>query len=180
MRADFEIWKPIKGYEGLYEVNNWGDVRSLDKVVSCRYGKKRTAKGQVLNPSLSRGYPQVVLSDKGVHKHFFVHRLVAEAFVPNPDNLPEINHKDENPTNPYWRNLEWCNHQYNINYGSRNAKSGMASSKAVAKYDINGTIIKTYKSIREASKDSNTSCQNICSVLKGRQKTSGGYIWKYA
>ena len=116
-----EEWRSVVGYEGLYEVSNTGQVRSLDRYVK---GKSyRLHKGKVLSPGKnSRGYLSAVLSYNGKHKAITVHRLVAEAFLPNPDNLPEINHKDEDKTNNSVDNLEWCDRSYNNNYGTRKDK----------------------------------------------------------
>ena len=114
-----EEWRPIEGYEGLYEISSYGKVRSLD-----RYDNRNCfRKGKVLSPVKNKdGYLQVNLCCNGKYKMFLVHRLVAQAFILNPDNLPEINHKDENPGNNNVDNLEWCNRKYNINYGSRKDK----------------------------------------------------------
>lgn len=105
-----EIWKEIEGYAGLYEVSNWGNIRSL------KFGRK-------LNPAVnSSGYKLISLSKEGKSKSFSVHRLVAEAFIPNSNNYPCINHKDENKTNNHVGNLEWCTQKYNCNYGNYNKK----------------------------------------------------------
>ena len=118
-----EIWRPIEGYEGLYEVSSYGRVRSLDKYVKCDYEKYRLHKGKVLSPGKDKdGYLSVVLSCNGKLHLKKIHRLVAEAFIPNPDNLPQVNHKDEDKTNNRVDNLEWCNRKYNCNYGSRNIR----------------------------------------------------------
>lgn len=118
-----EIWKNIKGYEGLYQVSNYGKVRSLDKKVkgSNQYGKIFfvTKKGKQLKSRIKNGYCNVHLIKNGVLKEFTIHRLVAEAFIPNPNNLPQVNHKDENKANNYVENLEWCTRSYNCSYGSR-------------------------------------------------------------
>ena len=110
-----EIWKPVVGYEGLYEVSNTGRVRSLD-----RYDRmNRFWKGRILNLHTDTGgylYAQLYLNGKG--KNYLVHRMVAQAFIPNPDNLPQVNHKDENKINDCVENLEWCSREYNINYGT--------------------------------------------------------------
>ena len=112
-----EIWKPVVGYEGLYEVSNTGQVRSLDKYDSIN----RFYEGRILKLFADRlGYLKVGLSSNGKTKKYLVHRLVAEAFIPNPNNFPIINHKDENPSNDNVDNLEWCNAKYNSNYGTRN------------------------------------------------------------
>lgn len=102
-----EEWKEVPGYEGLYEVSNTGNVRSL-------------IKNKIIKGFINRcGYRLVGLTKNGIFKRFQVHRLVAQAFIPNPDNLPQINHKDENPSNNMVDNLEWCDATYNINYGAR-------------------------------------------------------------
>ena len=114
-----EEWRPVVGYEGLYEVSNTGRVRSLDRYTKyrCSY---RLHKGKVLSPAIKdNGYLIVRLQKR----MFYVHRLVAEAFIENPDNLPEVNHLDEDKTNNRVDNLEWCDHKYNMNYGTRNIRS---------------------------------------------------------
>lgn len=110
-----EIWRPVEGYEGLYEVSSYGRVRSLD-----RYDKmNRFWKGRILNLSDNGiGYLRVQLYSNNKAKWFFVHRLVAIAFIPNPDNLPEVNHIDEDKTNNRIDNLEFCDHKYNLNFGT--------------------------------------------------------------
>lgn len=104
-----EIWKPVKGWEGRYEVSNLGRVKSAQ-------GKN---KGKILSQNSQQGYMQVFLSQKGIGRNHLVHRLVAEAFIPNPLNLPQVNHKDETRSNNKVDNLEWCTQIYNVNYGTR-------------------------------------------------------------
>ena len=119
-----EEWRPIVGYEGLYEVSNLGRVRSLDRYVKCGYEAYRLQKGKVLSPTKdTNGYLKVVLNCNGKHKSINVHRLVTEAFLPNPDNLPEVNHKDEDKTNNRVENLEWCTRKYNVNFGTARIRS---------------------------------------------------------
>lgn len=118
-----EIWKDIKGYEGLYQVSNLGRVKSLD------YRHKGTSK--VMSPGKQKnGYLNVGLWSGRKKETKYVHRLVAEAFVPNPNNWPEVNHKDECLTNNVASNLEWCTSEYNANYGTRNQR--MSKSKRAA------------------------------------------------
>ena len=114
-----EEWRPIEGYEGLYEVSNTGQVRSLD-----RYDNRNCfRKGKVLSPIKDTDdYLKVNLYCNGKNKKCLVHRLVALTFIPNPDGLPQVNHKDEDKTNNSVDNLEWCTEKYNCNYGSRNIR----------------------------------------------------------
>ena len=111
-----EIWRPVVGYEGLYEVSSYGRVRSLD-----RYDRRNQfRKGKLLkNRDNGNGYLICILSKNGIVKNKYIHRLVLEAFIPNPDNLSEVNHKDEDKTNNNVDNLEWCDRKYNCNYGSK-------------------------------------------------------------
>lgn len=129
-----EEWRDIKGYEGLYQVSNMGRVQRLDKyIVDVSQGGIRTRmfKGHIMNLTIHNvsGYVSMYLSKNGKKKRYLVHRLVAEAFIPNPDNLPEINHKDENKVNNCVENLEWCTPKYNANYGERNYKAGLSKIK---------------------------------------------------
>ena len=120
-----EIWKDIKNFEGLYQVSNLGNVRSLDRISVNSYGMPRKLKGHPMKLHLNvYGYLDVGLSNCGAGNIFKVHRLVAEAFIPNPNNLRMVNHKDENKTNNCVDNLEWCNNQYNVNYSSERRYKG--------------------------------------------------------
>ena len=111
-----EEWRPIVGYEGLYEVSSYGRVRSLDKYDSMN----RFLRGRILRLFTDGlGYLRAQLYSNSKRKSFLVHRLVAQAFIPNPDNLPQVNHRDENPSNDNVDNLEWCDGKYNVNYGTR-------------------------------------------------------------
>ena len=112
-----EIWKPIEGYEGLYEISSYGRVKSLERYRSNN-GGIQLLKERIMNPLDYNGYKNVLLWKNGSKKKEYVHRLVAKAFLPNPDNLKEVNHKDENPSNNMVENLEWCDHRYNMNYGT--------------------------------------------------------------
>lgn len=163
-----EEWAQIKGYEGVYEVSNLG------RVASIRGGKRK-----ILKPSKPTGYFQVVLSKNNSKRTYRVHRLVAEAFIPNPENLPVINHIDEVKTNNFVENLEWCTVKYNTNYGTGLSRSVDGRSKEVVAYDQSGNIIHRFKSIKEAGRNGFSS-GHISSCCRGRRKSHRGLHWKYA
>lgn len=163
-----EIWKPIKDYEGLYEVSNYGNVRSL-----FRYKK------QLKLELTKNGYLRIMLCKNKKRKRYLIHRLVAEAFIPNPNNLPQVNHRDENPKNNCVDNLEWCSHEYNCNYGNRNKRIIEKSKIKIVQLDKNNNCIKIWNSIKEASEFYNISSSAIVLCLKGKHETCRGYIWRY-
>lgn len=114
-----EIWKPAKGFEGYYEVSNLGRVRSVDRVVAAKGNSEKLIKGKLLTLHTNKdGYKRTTLCKENKLFTKFVHRLIAEVFIPNPDNLPQVNHKDEVKSNNCVDNLEWCTAKYNINYGT--------------------------------------------------------------
>lgn len=117
-----EQWKDIEGYEGLYQVSNLGNVKSLNRT-SIKEGRDYRVKEKILKTFLcSSGYPTVVLSNNGKKETLMVHRLVALHFIPNPHKYEQINHKDENKNNNNVDNLEWCTQDYNLHYGNRGKK----------------------------------------------------------
>ena len=125
---NFEEWKDIPGYEGLYQVSNTGKIKGLPRVTV----QNQILQERILIPGvINNGYLQITLHKNGEHKNFLVHRLVANAFIPNPKNLPEVNHKDEDKTNCNSDNLEWCTRKYNLNYGTRNQRSAESRRKKV-------------------------------------------------
>ena len=184
-----EIWKPIKGYEGIYEVSSYGRVRSLERIdtrPNPRTGKAMNfIKKQriVTNKNHPQGYKTVLLYKGGSSEQFLLHRLVAQAFIPNPQNLPCVNHKDEDKTNNRADNLEWCSQQYNVNYGtgvSRMKSKIKARCKRICQYDNEGRLIATFATSIEAAEKTGICRSGIANALTGRHETSGGYRWKYA
>ena len=163
-----EQWKPIKGYEELYEVSNLGRVKSLPRNGTIKEEK-------ILKQYVDRyGYLYVGLRNKKVKK-CKVHRLVAEAFIFNPNNLPQVNHKDENKQNNCVNNLEFCTSKYNVNYGHRAEKV----SKKVVCIKFNGEK-QIFKSSTEAGKTLSIDSSSITKCCKGKRETAGGYVWRYA
>lgn len=170
-----EMWKDIKGYEELYEINVNGEVRRKDRI--CENGK--TIKRHIIKPCLnSSGYKMVRLSKEGKVKHKFVHRLLLEMFAENINNYPCINHKDGNKLNNNLSNLEYCTYSYN---NKEAYKLGLKKPyrKKVNQYTKDNIFLKTYNSILEASKITNIDRANIGHCCKNEVKTAGGYIWKY-
>ena len=164
-----EEWRDIKGYEGLYQVSNHGRVSSLN----CRGHKGCIG---ILTPRLDgKGYEMVALYKEGKARNTKVHRLVAQAFIPNPNNYPQVNHKDENKTNNDVKNLEWCTNEYNHNYGTRNERVGKSLSKKV----ICITTGEIFNSMREACRKYNISSGSMTECCQGKRKTAGGYKWEY-
>jgi hypothetical protein len=114
-----EEWRDIEGYEGLYQISNLGSVKSLFRYRVCKNGSFQPIKERLLSPRTDKdGYKEVLLCNNCKRKCFKIHRLVAQAFISNPNNYPVINHKDENPSNNIVENLEWCTVKYNTNYGT--------------------------------------------------------------
>ena len=154
-----EQWKFIVDYPD-YEVSNLGRIKSL-----------KGGKEKLLNPKINTcGYLQVSLFKNGEEKYYLVHRLVASAFIPNPNNYPQVNHKDENKLNNCVDNLEWCTNQYNQDY---------SNSKQVGQYDLNGNLIKTWKSASEIQRQLGFYCGGISQCCLGKYQQSHGFIWRY-
>ena len=153
---DKEIWKPVEGYENYYVSN---------------FGKVKTPRGKLLKEHLNyKGYVKVSLSKHNKCKSIALHRIVAKAFIPNPGQLPCINHIDEDKTNNCISNLEWCNNAYNKRY---------SSAIKVIQYDIHGNYIKTWNAIADIERDLNIPTTNISKCCKGQIKSINGFIFLY-
>ncbi len=181
-----EIWKDIPGYEGLYQASNLGRIKSLPKRKNGRCAGFYIMRERILKPQQSGyGYFFVRLAtmNGGKINKEYVHRLVAVTFLPNFDNLPQINHKDEDKGNNRVENLEWCDAKYNMNYNNKAHRTAECHRVKVAQYTLNGEYITTYPSMTIAAisigKTSRFS-SNISACCKGVVKSSHGYVWKYA
>ena len=177
-----EEWRAISGYEGLYEVSNLGRVKSLPRGKQWPY---RRTHNNIRSFKYINRYPSVNLSKKGMAKFHFVHRLVAMAFIPNPNNYPFVNHEDESRNNNRVENLEWCTHKYNVNYGTARQRMleskaknpniraiqkhvGELNSKAVRQLSPKGDFIAEYKSMTEACEATGVNISTIIRHCKGR------------
>lgn len=187
MADGVEVWKTVEEFP-IYEVSSLGRVRSVDRE-SVRRGNVAKIKGAELKQTDIRGYKRVTLyyGSRKNHAQIFVHRLVARAFIPNPDNLPCVNHKDENPSNNCYWNLEWCTHKYNSNYGTsieRRVKhqdwESIAKKQAVpvAQYDMDGKLVSTWESMMQCERSTDFKCSGIARCCAGTRKSYRGFIWK--
>ena len=167
-----EMWKDIEEYNGEYQVSNLGRVKSF-----------KNNKEKLLKPFFTKtnqeGYLVVNLCQNNKRKIKLVHRLVAEAFIPNPNNFPFINHKDEDKTNNNVDNLEWCDSKYNNNYGTLREKMKKKLSFKVAQYDLNDNLIKIYDSAHEAAKENNIEQGGISACCRGKQIRKDGYVQRH-
>ena len=145
--TESEVWKDIVGYEGRYKVSDKGNVFSVER----RDSRGNRCGGRILRPSYDQqGYSKVVLYMNGVRKHKRIHRLVAEAFLPNPYSYPEINHRDEVKANNHVENLEWCTREYNVNHGKRTEKVSQKLSKKVKAVNVQSGEVLIFSSVMEA------------------------------
>lgn len=183
-----EEWRDVKGYEGYYQVNHFGAIRRLHKHTANRRLKAVLDK---------YGYLYVCLSMDGISKKHKVHRIVAEAFLENKENLPQINHKDENKQNNHYTNLEWCDCEYNNRYGTKGeriskAKTGKPAtwmigktgrlcpnSKVVYQYDKDMNFIREWECANQVERELGFASSNINANARGKMKTAYGFIWKY-
>lgn len=180
MTPNNEVWKNIRGYEGLYEISNLGRVKSLPRKSYNPNQGWFTIKGRIRKCSYDMdGYKQVILSKDGINKCYKLHRLIALAFISNPNQLPQINHIDECKTNNNINNLEWCTLLYNINHGTGIERQVKKRSKRVIKMSIRGEELKTYPSISSVKEDG-YQISNVSLCCNNKQDSHKGYKWRFA
>jgi len=194
-----EIWRPVVGYEGLYEISSLGRVKRLSRIGTDSMGRKMPYKEKIFKNRISKqtGYPSVNLSKNGVVKTICVHKLIADAFIPNPNNLPCINHKDENRANSVLSNLERCSYKYNMMYGSapeRRRKSLQAffeknrkiSSKLygrstiVYQYTLDGNLVNVFQGgTTEVEEKLGFSADGVGDCCRHKNHSAYGFVWRY-
>lgn len=184
-----EVWKDIKGYEGLYQVSNLGRVKSFDVYIKVGIKNAETAlhKGRILKPMKNRqGYMRVELCKGGERKAIFVHRLVASVFIENPENKVCVNHIDGDKQNNCVENLEWCTYSENMQHafdtGLKRCKYGKEhhNHSEVTQYDLQGNFIRLWYGFHEINRVLGFDYRNIHACCNGKQKTAYGYVWRYA
>jgi hypothetical protein len=179
MKRFDEEWRDIEGFEGVYQISSFGRVKSLSRKNS--YGRKIGEK-TIKSHEMRGGYLRIVLHKDGSRKSCLIHRLVAKTFVPNPHNLPIINHKDENTNNNMPSNLEWCSNKYNINYGTRNKRLSQSLKKKIGQYSKNNKLIKMWESATDVKNElgyDDSSIRKCCNNRKN-YNSAHGFKWVYA
>lgn len=179
-----EIWKEIDGFDGRYQISNYGRVKTMWD--SNQY-QPRINRERFLVPSIHRqGYLRVGLTKDGKTHLYYIHRLVANAFLPNPYGLPQVNHKDEDkanniviPGHPELSNLEWCDSKYNSNYGTKKDRHREQVCKPIIQTDLDGHFIRRFRSATDAEKECGYDSAYISMVCTGRRKTAYGFVFRF-
>lgn len=184
MKEVIEIWKDIKGFEGVYQVSNLGRVKSLERFRKGANGSLETVKEKILKPLIDKGYYQVVLCKQSVQKHYLVHRLVWETFNGQILEGLQVNHINEIKTDNRLSNLNLMTAKENCNWGTRNERHAKnlingKKSKPVLQFDLNDNFIKEYPSIRQVYRETGFAFQNISACCKGKLKQAYNFKWRY-
>ena len=160
-------WRDVVGYEDLYKVSTEGNIKSIRR-------------NKILSQDTNQdGYKRVQLYKNKASKHYSVHRLVAQAFIPNPDNLPQVNHKDEDKSNNCVSNLEWITPKDNCNYGTRNRKVALSKNKPVLQLSLEGDLIREWESASEVARVLGYNQGDICNCCNNKLKTAHKFKWSY-
>ena len=189
-----EEWRDVAGYEGIYQVSSFGRVKSLDRWCIRSDGQRQHFASKILKPLFNRGgghkkqakgrYLYVNLRKERSYRSIMIHRLVLEAFIPNPDPLiyTQCNHKDENTHNNDIANLEWCSPKQNINHGTRNERANSKIRKRVLMLSKEGKLIQEFASTKEAERHTGIWSSSISCCCRNLPKfhTAGGYRWQFA
>lgn len=177
-----EEWVDIKGYEGLYQISNQGRVKSVGRYYWNVHNKSYSFfPERILKPYMhGKGYFRVILSNSQNQTKFLVHRLVAEAFIPNPLNLPQVNHKNEIKTDNRVENLEWCDNKYNCNYGILKKENSKRGRREVLQFDLQGKYIAKYEGVKQAGEANGIRYQYISRICRGLKAPETNYLWKYS
>lgn len=169
-----EIWKDIPNYEKYYKISNYGVIVSIPRNGTIMQEK-------VLKQYKDKyGYLKVILQKNGIKKNKYIHQLVAQTFLDNPNNCLYVNHKDENKSNNNVENLEWCTQKFNMNYGTRNNRISKNERIKINQYDLNNNFIKTWNGFVEIKETLNIDISGIIRCCRNQYKTSNGYMWRYA
>ena len=168
-----ETWKPVMGFEGAYEVSDLGNIRSLNNLGATPMKPTRN----------NLGYMKIILWKGGTPTYRTIHRLVAEAFLPNPQKLPQINHKNEDKVDNRVENLEWCTAKYNANYGTRSCRIKEALTdkygRAVLQFTLDGEFVAQYPSLSEAGRAVGCSPSSIRHSCLGHRGPVNGFLWEF-
>lgn len=184
-----EVWKDIKGYEGYYQISNYGRVASIQRTFICKDKKPQTRHFMILKPTKEKhGYMLIKLTKNDNHKGFLIHRLVAQAFIPNANNKPEVNHINGNKEDNRVPNLEWVNRSENMRHridvlgfkGGMFGKTGKLNPKHKIVIQIkNNKVVREFFGSHEAERITGISSGSIRAACRGEHKSAGGYQWRY-
>lgn len=178
-----EVWKDVPNYEGIYKASNFGRIKMVKRTLIDSLGKKINKKEHILKPRTGNRYYMIALYKNGKREDLLLHRLIAQTFIPNPENKPFVNHKDENCFNNCSDNLMWCTQKENMNWGTINERmsKNSKSKRKVNQYDMDGNFIKQWDCMTDFYKSKGLKLKTgIIECCKGRRQSHMGYKWKYA